>query len=198
MPRPPWPLQPTVDVRDAHPEEFGQIGELRVAAYQADGFLAAASGYADTLRVLGMDGTGEILAAVDDGQILGTVMLVTWPHGGEVLRVPGEGEVRALAVATAARGRGIGRALLYAVMRRAAARDVHELLLLTQPDMRAAQHLYAEAGFQRLPHRDYEYAPGHHLLAFGLPMADGGPTDGSPTDGSPTDGSTADGGSAEG
>ena len=83
-------------------------------------------------------------------------------------------------------------------MRRAAARDVHELLLLTQPDMRAAQHLYAEAGFQRLPHRDYEYAPGHHLLAFGLPMADGGPTDGSPTDGSPTDGSTADGGSAEG
>ena len=37
-----------------------------------------------------------------------------------------------------------------------------------------------------------------YLLAFGLPMADGGPTDGSPTDGSPTDGSTADGGSAEG
>jgi ribosomal protein S18 acetylase RimI-like enzyme len=118
-----------------------------------------------------MDGTGEILAAVDDGHILGTVTLVTWPHGGEVLRNPGEGEVRALAVAAAARGRGIGRALLNAVMRRAAAREIHELLLLTRPDMRAAQHLYAEAGFQRLPHRDYEYAPGDHLLAFGLPMA---------------------------
>jgi ribosomal protein S18 acetylase RimI-like enzyme len=50
---------------------------------------------------------------------------------------------------------------------------VRELLLLTQPDMRAAQHLYAEAGFERLPQRDYEYAPGHHLLAFGLPMAAG-------------------------
>lgn len=171
MPRPSRPLQPTVDVRDATPEEFGQIGALRVAAYQADGFLSEASSYADTLRVLGMDGTGEILAAVDDGHILGTVTLVTWPHGGEVLRNPGEGEVRALAVAAPARGRGIGRALLSAVKRRAAVREVSELLLLTQPDMRAAQHLYAEAGFQRLPHRDYEYAPGHRLLAFGLPLA---------------------------
>ena len=124
-----------MDVRDAQPEEFGQIGELRVAAYQADGFLSETSTYADTLRVLGMDGTGEILAAVDGGHILGTVTLVNWPHGGEVLRAPGEGEVRALAVASTARGRGIGRALLAAVMRRAAVREVRELLLLTQPDM---------------------------------------------------------------
>ena len=160
-----------MDVRDAWPEEFGQIGELRVAAYRADGFLSSeASSYADTLRVLGMDGTGEILAAVDAEHILGTVTLVTWPNGGEVLRSRGEGEVRALAVAAAARGRGIGRALLSAVIRRAAIREVRELLLLTQPDMHAAQHLYAEAGFQRLPHRDYEYAPGHQLLAFGVPV----------------------------
>jgi len=163
-------LQPTVEVRDAQPGEFGRIGDLRVAAYRADGFLSTASGYADRLRVLGMDGTGEILAAVDDGHILGTATLGTWPHGGEVLRSPGEGEVRALAVAASARGRGVGRALLSAVLRRAATREVRELLLLTQPDMRAAQHLYAEAGFRRLPHRDYEYAPGHRLLAFGLPM----------------------------
>jgi ribosomal protein S18 acetylase RimI-like enzyme len=162
-----------VDIRDARPEEFGRIGELRVAAYRADGFLSEASTYAGTLRVLGMDGTGEILAAVDEGHILGTVTLVSWPHGGEVLRAPGEGEVRALAVAAAARGRGIGRGLLAAVMRRASAREVRELLLLTQPDMLAAQHLYAEAGFGRRPDRDYEYAPGHRLLAFGLPMAGG-------------------------
>jgi ribosomal protein S18 acetylase RimI-like enzyme len=173
MPQPPRPLQPIVDVRDARPGEFGQIGELRVAAYQADGFLSETSTYADTLRVLGMDGTGEILAAVDGGHIVGTVTLVNWPHGGEVLRAPGEGEVRALAVASTARGRGIGRALLAAVMQRAAVREVRELLLLTQPDMLAAQRLYAEAGFRRLPHRDYEYAPGHRLLAFGMPMPPG-------------------------
>jgi ribosomal protein S18 acetylase RimI-like enzyme len=161
-----------VDVRDARAEEFSRIGELRVAAYRADGFLSETSWYADTLRVLGMDGTGEILAAVDDGHILGTVTLVSWPNGGEVLRAPGEGEVRALAVASTARGRGIGRTLLAAVMQRARARQVRDLLLLTQPDMRAAQHLYAEAGFQRRPDRDYEYTPGHLLLAFGRPMAE--------------------------
>jgi ribosomal protein S18 acetylase RimI-like enzyme len=158
-----------VDIRDARPEEFGRIGELRVAAYRADGLLH--EGYADTLRVLATDGTGEILAAVDDGHILGTVTLVTWPHGGEVLRSPGEGEIRALAVAAAARGRGVGRALLAAVMRRATAREVRDLLLLTQPDMRAAQHLYTEAGFRRLPDRDYEFTSGFVLMAFGLPLA---------------------------
>ena len=164
---------PAVRIREARAEEFDRIGELRVAAYRADGFLPEMSAYADTLRVLGMDGTGEILAAVDGEHLLGTVMLVTWPHGGEVLRNPGEGEIRALAVASAARGRGIGRALLAAIMQRAAAREVRELLLLTQPEMRTAQHLYTEAGFRRLPGRDYEYAPGHRLFAFGMLMAGG-------------------------
>ena len=162
-----------VRIRAARAEEFGRIGELRVAAYRADGFLSETSAYADTLRVLGMDGTGEILAAVDGERLLGTVMLVTWPHGGEVLRNRGEGEIRALAVASAARGRGIGRALLAAVMQRAAAWEVRELLLLTLPEMRTAQHLYTEAGFRRLPGRDYEYAPGHRLFAFGMLMAGG-------------------------
>jgi len=167
------PEHAAVRIREARAEEFDRIGELRVAAYRADGFLSETSTYSDTLRVLGMDGTGEILAAVDGERLLGTVTLVIWPHGGEVLHNPGEGEIRALAVASAARGRGIGRALLAAVMQRATAREVRELLLLTQPEMRVAQHLYAEAGFRRLPGRDYEYAPGHRLFAFGMPLADG-------------------------
>jgi ribosomal protein S18 acetylase RimI-like enzyme len=42
------------------------------------------------------------------------------------------------------------------------------LLLLTLPDMRAAQHLYTEAGFRRLPERDFQPGSGPALLAFGL------------------------------
>ena len=82
------PEHVAVRIRAARAEEFDRIGDLRVAAYRADGFLSEASTYAETLRVLGMDGTGEILAAVDGERLLGTVMLVTWPHGGEVLRNP--------------------------------------------------------------------------------------------------------------
>jgi ribosomal protein S18 acetylase RimI-like enzyme len=176
-----------VDIRDARPEEFGRIGELRVAAYRADGFLNER--YADTLRALATDGTGEILAAVDDGDILGTVTLVTWPNSGEALRGAGEAEIRALAVAAQARGQGIGRALLAAVMRRATAREVHDLVLLSQPEMRAAQHLYTEAGFRRLPERDYEFTSGFVLLAFGLSLARRpGPADPGPPGANPAAG----------
>jgi ribosomal protein S18 acetylase RimI-like enzyme len=170
---PPPRLLQGVKVRDAKPEEFASIGDLRIAAYRADGFLSESSGYAATLRTLGMDGSGEILAAVDGEHLLGTVMLLSWPHGGEVLRAPGEAEVRALAVSSDARGRGIGRALLSAVMHRASQRYVRHLLLLTQPEMVAAQHLYATAGFCRLPDRDYRPGAGPTtLLAYGLELAE--------------------------
>jgi ribosomal protein S18 acetylase RimI-like enzyme len=160
-----------MEVRDALPEEFASIGDLRVAAYRADGYLSATSTYADVLRALGTDGTGEILAAVDGGRILGTVMLQPWPHAGQVVRGPGEAEIRALAVAKDARGKGIGRVLLAAVTERARLREVRHLLLLTLPAMRAAQHLYAEAGFRRLPARDFQLDSGPALLAFGLTLS---------------------------
>lgn len=159
-----------VIVRDARPEELALIGDLRVAAYRADGFLSQTSGYLPTLRALGADGTGVVLAAVDGDAIVGTVMLQPWPHAGELVRGRGEAEIRALAVSPAARGRGIGRALVAAVTQRAAQRGVRQLMLLTQPDMRAAQCLYTQAGFARLPERDWSPVPGMVLLAFGLAL----------------------------
>ena len=162
------PVEPGVQVRDARPDELAAIGDLRVAAYRADGFLSETSGYTDTLRTLGADGTGEILAAVDGSLIVGTVMLQAWPCAGEVVRGPGEAEIRALAVAAQARRRGIGRALLAGVTQRAASRGVRNLVLLTMPQMQAAQRLYTEAGFGRLPDRDAVPAPGVILLAYGL------------------------------
>ena len=164
-------VKPGVIVREARPDELAAIGDLRVAAYRADGFLPENSRYTATLRGLGSDGAGDVLAAVGGGQLLGTVMLQHWPRAGNVVRGPGEAEIRALAVAPHARGRGIGRALLTAVMERATHRQVRHLLLLTQPDMRAAHHLYAGAGFSRLPDRDWSPEPGEILLAYGLVLA---------------------------
>lgn len=155
-------------IRDANAGELAEVGEVRVSAYLADGFLSPDSGYAPRLRDLGADGRGPVLVAVSDtGVLLGTVMLQVWPDGGEVVRAAGEGEVRALAVRSDARGSGIGRALLAAVIERAAAAGVRHLLLLTQPDMKAAHHLYDAAGFARLPDRDWSPQPGVDLLAYG-------------------------------
>lgn len=157
-------------VRDARPDEFDGIGDLRVAAYRADGFLPATSGYAATLRSLGADGQAEVLAAVDGGQVVGTVTLQGWP-AGQMARGPGEAEVRALAVAPGARGRGVGAALVAAVIERAAGQGIRQLVLLTLPDMRAAHRLYSQAGFSRLPDRDWSPRPGEVLLAYGLVLA---------------------------
>jgi ribosomal protein S18 acetylase RimI-like enzyme len=157
-------------VRDARPDELGGIGDLRVAAYRADGFLSATSGYAATLRSLGADGQAEVLAAVDGGQVVGTVTLQGWP-AGQMARGPGEAEVRALAVAPGARGRGVGAALVAAVIERAAGQGIRQLVLLTLPDMRAAHRLYSQAGFSRLPDRDWSPRPGEVLLAYGLVLA---------------------------
>jgi GNAT superfamily N-acetyltransferase len=159
-----------VIIRDARPDELAGIGDLRVAAYRADGFLPAHSDYVATLHTLGADGRGEVLAAVDNGQIIGTIMLQAWPSG-EIAQGAGEAEVRALAVAPHARGRGIGAALVSAVIERAATRGVRQLLLLTLPEMRAAHRLYTEAGFGRLPDRDWSPGPGLILLAYGLELS---------------------------
>jgi len=157
-------------IRDALRDELAEIGEIRVNAYLADGFLSPDSGYAPRLRELGSDGAGPVLVATDDAVIIGTVMLQTWPNGGELLQGPDEAEIRALAVRPEARGRGVGRALVDAVIERAAGIGVRHLLLLTQEEMKTAHRIYEQAGFARLPDRDFSPEPSVNLLAYGLDL----------------------------
>jgi ribosomal protein S18 acetylase RimI-like enzyme len=158
-------------IRDARPGELARIGEIRVAAYRADGFLSAGSHYEPTLRALGADGTGEVLVAErSDGKLVGTVTLQRWPQADEVVAGPDEAEVRALAVLPAARGEGLGRALLAAVLDRAVRAGVLHLVLSTQAAMKTAHHLYESAGFHRLPERDWSPVPGVTLLVYGLTL----------------------------
>jgi ribosomal protein S18 acetylase RimI-like enzyme len=162
-------------IRDARADEFSQIGDLRVAAYVADGYMSADSGYAPHLRTLGSDGVGSVLVAVSGaeqadgagGRIVGTVMLQPWPDGGKVVTRPGEAEIRALAVSPDARGAGVGLALIAAVTDRAMREGVRHLVLSTQPEMKPAHRLYERAGFIRLPERDWQPEPGFTLLAYG-------------------------------
>lgn len=165
---------PDVVVRLARRAELAAVGELRVAAYRAQNLLSAHPAYAGPLRMLGADGRGEVLVAVDgaDEEILGSIMLDPWHDRSELARGPDEAEVRGLAVAPAAQGRGVGTRLVRAVIARAAAGGARRLLLSTQPAMTAAQRLYVATGFSRLPERDWSPTPNLTLLAFGRPLAD--------------------------
>jgi ribosomal protein S18 acetylase RimI-like enzyme len=174
-------------IRDALPGELPAVGDLRVAAYVADGFLAPTSGYAPRLRALGTQGDGSVLVAVTQdtpsgrpeaggqiagGQIVGTIMLQLSPHAAEIVTSPDEAEIRALAVAPGTQGQGIGRALLQAALQRAAGLGVRQLVLSTKPEMHAAHRLYERAGFRRLPERDWYPDPETELLVYGLLLAD--------------------------
>ena len=53
-----------VMIREARPDELAAVGDVRVAAYEAGGFLS--SGYAPELRALGTQGDGTVLVAVPD------------------------------------------------------------------------------------------------------------------------------------
>jgi ribosomal protein S18 acetylase RimI-like enzyme len=159
-------------IRDATPAEMTEVARVRVTAYQAGQHLSPNSRYEQRLRELGADGIGDVLVAVDaGGEIAGTVMLQRWPHAGQVVTGPDVAEIRALAVLPRAQGEGLGKALLEAVIERARVRLVRHLVLLTQRDMVAAQHLYAKAGFSRLADRDWSPEPGNLLLAYGLLLA---------------------------
>lgn len=168
---------------------MAEVGAIRVTAYQAGGFLSAESGYAPALRELGADGNGHVLVAVapvtDHGaaagaavaaaeaeSIVGTIMLQIWPHTGPVVTSPDEAEIRALAVRPDAQRQGVARDLLQCALDRADWLGVRQLVLCTAPEMRGAHRLYAQAGFARLPERDWSPAPGVTLLVYGLNIAE--------------------------
>jgi ribosomal protein S18 acetylase RimI-like enzyme len=167
---------PGVGIRAAAPGELPGIGQLRVAAYRASGFLGPASGYTAELAALGADGRADVLVAVRAGEIVGTVAVQVPPQPCEIAVSEDEHEVRALAVLPQARGLGVGGALLRAVIGNAARRRARRVVLCTLPQMRTAQRLYSAAGFRRLPGRDSEPVPGIVLLAYALvlPAAAGG------------------------
>ncbi|WP_166868845.1 MULTISPECIES: ribosomal protein S18-alanine N-acetyltransferase [unclassified Salinibacterium] len=96
---------------------------------------------------------GHYLAAVDDhGEIIGYAGLLA-PRGS------GQGDIQTIAVVEAHRRRGIGAALLDALLAEAEAREAHELFLEVRADNPNAEALYATRGFQRIAIRPNYYQP---------------------------------------
>jgi GNAT superfamily N-acetyltransferase len=176
-----------VMIREARLDELAAVGDLRVAAYAAGGFLSP--GYEPELRALGTQGDGTVLVAIpEDGPaagpgdgpggeaggasaITGTIMLVTWPLAGELIGGPDEAEIRALAVAPGIQHGGVGTGLLHTALNWAELAGARRVVLSTLPQMRAAHRLYERNGFRRLPDRDWSPRPGVQLLAYILELA---------------------------
>ncbi|MCQ0023748.1 GNAT family N-acetyltransferase [Streptomyces somaliensis DSM 40738] len=163
-------------IRPVRPDEHAALGEISARAYLDDGLLThgADDPYLDVLRdVPRRAAEAEVLVAADrDGTLLGGVTFV--PSGGTPwadIAGPDEAEFRVLAVAGAARGRGVGEALVRACADRARAREgCVRLVLSVVPEAVAARRLYDRTGFARVPHRDWEPLPGLPLYAYELTL----------------------------
>lgn len=86
---------------------------------------------------------GQIFVAIEEGSVIGTCAAV--PHG------PDEFELVKLAVAPAARGRGIGSELVASTVKFARQHGAMRVTLLSSSRLGAALRLYERAGFKYAP-----------------------------------------------
>ena len=156
-----------MEIRRALPEELEEVGRLTAEVYVSDGYLAEGDGYVvelvDTPR---RAREAELWVAVDDGQVLGSV---TFAPVGSAYREIGrddEGEFRMLAVSPAARGRGIGRALVERCVQRSRELGYAGVRMSSMDVMTGAHRIYERLGFTRAPEDDWSPEPGVTLLAY--------------------------------
>ena len=97
----------------------------------------------------------ELLAALDDGRVLGMLTLV-------VYRIPSgvKARIEAVVVDESARGRGVGELLTREAMSRAVAAGAQRVELTSRPARETANRLYPRLGFERQETNVYVWRPG--------------------------------------
>ncbi len=162
-------------IRDARAGDRNAIEAVTLAAYEQYAALMPAlwDGYRQNiLATLAAAQPDTQIVAEKGGRVIGSVLL--YP-GGSVLARPDGGpvalaspEVRLLAVAPAARGQGVGGALMHECLRRARQSGATALTLHTTDIMEAAMRLYERLGFRRVPELDFQPGPGVTIKGYRL------------------------------
>jgi len=161
-------------MRDARAEDQAAIREVTLAAYQEYAAVMPPENwerYRDNfLGTLADVKPAEQIVAEQDGAIVGAVLLypagmAVTPPGGATFTLPSP-EIRLLAVAPAARGQGVGAALVRDCMRRARQAGSAAVTLHTTDMMQVAMSMYERMGFVRAPELDFEPAPGFAIKGY--------------------------------
>jgi ribosomal protein S18 acetylase RimI-like enzyme len=164
-----------IQVRKPLPDEYEQAGSVTALAYEEFGRPGETSWDDYRRRVADVASRADrtlVLAAFEDGRILGTVTLeledrVQGGHERPPLEA-WEAHVRMLGVHPEARGRGVGRLLMHACIEEARRAGKSVMTLDTTEHMRSAQHLYESMGFRRGP--DQVFDDGFRLRFYELPL----------------------------
>ena len=155
-------------------------GALVADVYGGEELLEDEDGYLPVLRDAGrrvreavllaaLDPTGP-RSALPAGTLLGSATYAGAGNRWAELARPGEAEMRMLAVSSAARGRGVGRALTSACLDLARRDGCHRFVLSSGPRMTAAHRMYEGMGFVRSPERDWSPVPSVDLVTYALEL----------------------------
>ena len=154
-----------VTVRSGRAEDRAAIEAVTLAAYEQYAAVLAPPLWAayreNIVSTLGVVRPAAQIVAEEGGALVGTVLLFP---AGAVMPNPGATplewpEVRLLAVAPAARGKGVARRLMEECIQRARGAGSPALTLHTADIMVVAMRLYERMGFTRAAELDFRPAP---------------------------------------
>lgn len=153
-------------IRDAGEADRDAVRRVTLAAYEEYAAVMPEPLWTEyrreLLAALDAEGPVERIVAEQDSTIVGSVLLfppAADAYGGTAARVDAP-EVRLLAVSPAARGQGVGAALMEECIRRARRAGAAALGLHTTDVMHVAMRMYERMGFVRVPDRDFRPAEG--------------------------------------
>ncbi|HET6998208.1 MAG TPA: GNAT family N-acetyltransferase [Solirubrobacterales bacterium] len=106
----------------------------------------------------------RLFVAEQADAVVGVVAFAPPRASGKVVAGDGEAELSRLAVATVARGQGIGRALVELCSEEARSESATAVALWSRPYQVEAHRLYESLGYRRVPERDSRDAQGRRLV----------------------------------
>ncbi|MDH6116434.1 ribosomal protein S18 acetylase RimI-like enzyme [Kitasatospora sp. GAS204A] len=164
-------------IRTATAADLDPAGALTVEAFVGDGHTQPGTPYVPLLADAHRRATeAELLVAVDPadlsagptGRVLGCVTFAVGGTEWADIATPEEGEIRMLAASPAARGRGVGEALVRTCVQRSLDLGLTGMAFSTRPGMKAAHRIYERVGFRRAPERDWYPRPEIELWVYSL------------------------------
>jgi len=153
-------------IRNAKPEEFQKIGKLMVNVYsQLEGFPKQDEqpAYYEMLANIGeltkKPATELLIAVSPNGEIEGGVVYFSdmqyYGSGGTATKEKNAAGFRLLAVAHAARGKGIGKLLTNECIQKTKQKNLSEVIIHSTRAMQTAWSMYETLGFKRSEDLDF-------------------------------------------
>ena len=132
-------------LRRAGVDELDAIMAIETATFATDAWSS------DLMRAE-LENAHTYYLVAHDGEVEGYAGLLA-PRGS------GQADIQTIAVVEGARGRGLGRTLMNALLSEARTRGADEVFLEVRADNPEAQHLYESLGFEQIDLRKNYYQP---------------------------------------